>query len=574
MTKVKYLMLCLFGFVLSPCTIAGSITTNLSQKSTLISPLSSAKTTLASSPEILGFASSLCVKQGSTITVLGRSLGSRATIALSDNRSTITMSIRSWSSTAITATIPKDNRINSNARFFVGIKSVRTGAWVSNTNKYISICNTEINKSTSAEGLSSKTPSQHPDAPASDGNEEQILIQPQTVSPSQTVRPSSNGSLMDRGLAAPPKKLLLLSNKKLDGSKIEPNELIVITKDMNQARQLAKQLAQFGLRIKKRKKLKHLGVVISTFNVPSKIDLQQTAINIRKAFPNMWADANHRYRLQSNGKNSVTAKKLIKWNKANSSCGKGIRIGLIDTEINKNHPALSKQKIISHSVLTQGITKADMEHGTAIASLLIGNHKSKSFSGLLPSASLYAASVFRLRDKHNIDTTAEWIVSALDWLISQKVDVINMSIGGPHNLLVDLAIQQTMHLGIPVIAAAGNNGPNATAVFPAAQKGVIAVTAVDSGLSLYNKANEGDYIDFAAPGVEVWVAEDGSSGGKFLSGTSFSVPFVTASIANMIKKFPAKMAYIKLRIGAKDLGKKGRDKRFGWGLIQHNEKCK
>ena len=565
MTKNYFFIFYVLGMMMSSCLFAASLTTNTTLKPTLTSTLSSSKTTLVSPPYILGFASSSCTKQGAQIIVLGRNFGSRAGLYLGDGRAVIAMNISTWSDAKITATIPKDSRITSNSRFFVGIKNTRSGGWLSNISKYILICHTSENKmAPKSETSFSNISSHHPDAPES--------VAEKNEGSTKVVVFSNNGSLMDRPLPSLPKKLLLSASKKLHRSKIEPNELIVISNDMKQAQQLAKQLAQYGLRTKKRKKLKHLGIVISTFRVPNKIDLQQTAINIRRAYSGMWADVNHRYSLLSNNRSTLPAKKIINWNKNSASCGKGIRIGLIDTEVNKTHPALRQQKIISYSAITHGIKKSNMEHGTAIASLLIGNHKSKSFSGLLPSASLYAASVFRQRDEDIIDTTAELIVSALDWLISQKVDVINMSIGGPHNLLVDIAIQRTMLLGIPVVAAAGNNGADAKPVYPAAQKGVIAVTAVDIDLSLYNKANEGAYIDFAAPGVDIWVAS-GNSNGKFLSGTSFSVPFVTASIANIIKKIPGKVAYSKLQKDAKDLGKKGRDKKFGWGLIQHNEKC-
>jgi subtilisin family serine protease len=158
-------------------------------------------------------------------------------------------------------------------------------------------------------------------------------------------------------------------------------------------------------------------------------------------------------------------------------------------------------------------------------------------------------------------------VNALDWLLSQNVQVINMSVGGPRNLLVDIAIQRTIKSGIPVIAAAGNGGHNAAAVYPAAQQDVIAVTAVDSEMNIYSKANYGEYIDFAAPGVDIWAGNE-KGAGKFVSGTSFSVPFVTAAMACFINKIDHKEAYLQLQKNAKDLGVKGKDKQFGWGIVE------
>jgi len=147
-----------------------------------------------------------------------------------------------------------------------------------------------------------------------------------------------------------------------------------------------------------------------------------------------------------------------------------------------------------------------------------------------------------------------------------------MSFGGPRNLLVDLAIQRSIQAGITVIAAAGNNGPESAPVYPAAQPGVIAVTAVDSALHLYAKASHGAYIDFAAPGVDVWTA-DGRNGGHFVSGTSYSTPFVTAGMVSLAQKSGPRKAYEDLQKAARDLGTPGKDEAYGWGLLQLAQVC-
>jgi subtilisin family serine protease len=68
----------------------------------------------------------------------------------------------------------------------------------------------------------------------------------------------------------------------------------------------------------------------------------------------------------------------------------------------------------------------------------------------------------------------------------------------------------------------GNGGKEAPA-YPAAHPDVIAVTAIDADARIYKKANRGEYIDLAAPGVDVWAAKAGG-GGSYRSGTSFAVP--------------------------------------------------
>ncbi|MEE8429054.1 MAG: S8 family serine peptidase, partial [Gammaproteobacteria bacterium] len=200
---------------------------------------------------------------------------------------------------------------------------------------------------------------------------------------------------------------------------------------------------------------------------------------------------------------------------------------------------------------------------------------SAGIAGLLPGSKLYVANVFRQRGKRRVETTAEWIVLALDWLVRQRVHIINVSLGGPRNLLLETAIKRVLARGVVVVAAAGNNGPGGRPVYPAAHKGVIAVTAVDARLNPYRKANRGRYISFSAPGVDVWTAKPG---GKYVyvSGTSYAVPFVTTVFAGARLASPRRSWSTitrNLQKKARDLGQAGKDPIFGWGLVQASGSC-
>jgi subtilisin family serine protease len=242
---------------------------------------------------------------------------------------------------------------------------------------------------------------------------------------------------------------------------------------------------------------------------------------------------------------------------------------MIDTGIDSKHPLLAGRRLTTRSLLPAGVRSAPPDHGTATAALLIGNTDASGFAGLLPDAQLYAANVFRSRGRKDVDTTAEWIVVALDWLAGEKVQVINLSLGGPRNLLVEAAVRRLLERGVGIVAAAGNGGASAPPVYPAAQPGVIATTAVDAKLKVYRKANRGDYIRFAAPGVDVWTAAPGQ-GGVYVSGTSYATPFVTAALAAAGAR-PEAIKGLERR--ARDLGDAGRDPVYGVGLIQAPAAC-
>jgi subtilisin family serine protease len=127
---------------------------------------------------------------------------------------------------------------------------------------------------------------------------------------------------------------------------------------------------------------------------------------------------------------------------------------------------------------------------------------------------------------------------------------------------------------LPVVAAAGNGGPGAAPAYPAAYPSVLAVTAVDQRLRLYRYANRGDYLQLAAPGVDIWTPTAGGSG-DYRQGTSFATPYVTAVVVGLLSRERLPLATLTQRLAnnARDLGAPGRDPLYGWGLVQGGGGC-
>jgi subtilisin family serine protease len=154
-------------------------------------------------------------------------------------------------------------------------------------------------------------------------------------------------------------------------------------------------------------------------------------------------------------------------------------------------------------------------------------------------------------------------------LADKEVAVITISLAGPQNELMEAAIAALVARGHVVVAAAGNDGPAAPPVYPAAYPGVVAVTSVDTGRHLQLDAGRGPHIAFAALGVEVDVALPGGSYTK-ITGTSYAAPRVAAHFAaEMDDPDPAAAANAMERIKtlAIDLGTPGRDDSFGYGFL-------
>ena len=242
---------------------------------------------------------------------------------------------------------------------------------------------------------------------------------------------------------------------------------------------------------------------------------------------------------------------------------KVLRIGVIDSEVDVSHASL-----LNADIHTKRFTRASENlpnfHGTAIASLFVANDE--NLVGLVPNSTLYSAAVFEAdADKGEIASTVS-LVKSLDWLLQADVDVINLSLTGPPNRLLEVAINKVSSTGVVVLAAAGNDGPMATPRYPAAYSSVVAVTAVDSRGRAFRLANRGDYLALAAPGVNLRHALAGG-GYTTSSGTSFAVPFVSTVVALLKQDGADDDVVARLYASALDLGEPGRDEVYGYGLL-------
>lgn len=322
-------------------------------------------------------------------------------------------------------------------------------------------------------------------------------------------------------------------------------------------------LQKLPLDILEKTRFAELDLTLIRFRVPAELDSRAA---LKKHLPDdivARLDRNHIYAAQADAtspaENSLSTKPV---------CNDDLRIGIIDTAIKTDHPAFQTPgatKIIARDFLEDKLVKPDA-HGTAVAGLLIG--KGENLNPLLPKATLYSASVFYARNDYAQGATMINLVRALNWLMEEKVSVINMSLAGPDNQILAKVIAKAISTGKAIVAAVGNEGPAAPPMFPAAYPGVIAVTAVDREQKIYRWANRGNQVAFAAQGVSVLTARASGGFGRE-SGTSMASPVVSAFLSCELhnNKMALADAVKKLTEQAIDLGAPGRDDVFGYGLL-------
>ena len=326
-------------------------------------------------------------------------------------------------------------------------------------------------------------------------------------------------------------------------------------------------LVASGATLMRYRDLPELGLRIAIYDFGGALQTDTAQDLLDVSAPNSHVGLNNLYSLTQSRPRVYAASMVGLPDAGNCALGRRLSIGLIDGPVDASHPALAAANVISESVLRPSERSPGEDHGTAVAALMVGVDPDGVFGGLARGADLYAISAFSLTGV-NTDSDVERIAVAIDRLLARDVRLINMSFAGPENPVMAEVLELAAAQGAVMIAAAGNDGRE-RAAYPAAHPDVIAVTAVDAAFRRYRAANFGPHIEFAAPGVDLYVAGD-DAGGSYASGTSYAAPIVTALAARLGAGDGLSVDALRerLRSSAVDLGPSGRDAEFGWGLVR------
>jgi subtilisin family serine protease len=350
----------------------------------------------------------------------------------------------------------------------------------------------------------------------------------------------------------------------------EPETSRILVADPSAA--IEARLLRDGFVLESVERLDALGFSLAVTTPPRGIAAAQALQRLRSAFPDAIVALDDPFHLAGDlrsgrGKFSDRQRvlKSIGWQAYGASVGAGIRIGTIDSSVDLAHPALRGALIVARGFTSGKPPTADTAHGTAIAAMLVGQSDGRAIAGLLRGATLFHAGIFR-KGKHGPVASSADFLRAVNWLVHAGATVINASVTSEtENAVVLYAMSLLSHQDVILVAAAGNRGPDGPPAYPAAVDSAFAVTAVSLDGDAYEHANTGDYIDIAAPGIDL-----PTTSRRITSGTSLAVPFVTAAVARMVQMcgVTANRAEEILQSSARDLGAPGRDARFGWGLLQ------
>ena len=158
--------------------------------------------------------------------------------------------------------------------------------------------------------------------------------------------------------------------------------------------------------------------------------------------------------------------------------GDGIKIGVIDTGINLNHPDFFSQDDTPRFSKGYDFVEGDdipqdtNGHGTQVAGIIAANGQLK---GIAPNVEIFSYRV----SSDGESVPSDLIIKAINQAVEDKVDIINISLGVnmTHNK-IDQAVNNAIKQGVVVVAAAGNSGPDESTIgSPARNPNAITVGA-------------------------------------------------------------------------------------------------
>ncbi len=191
---------------------------------------------------------------------------------------------------------------------------------------------------------------------------------------------------------------------------------------------------------------------------------------------------------------------------AGSQAGAQARVLVLDTGIDPEHQDLKSNFEQGKNFFENeegDVDAADyvdkVGHGTHVAGTIAAAYNEKTgFTGVAPKAKLLMGRVCG-----EVGCSSIAISEGINWGIEQKVDVINMSLGGAFSSPnQEMAVRNAEEAGVMIVAASGNGGIG-TVSFPAAYPSVYAVGAIDLSLKKTAFSQWGKELDIVAPGSAV-----------------------------------------------------------------------
>lgn len=217
--------------------------------------------------------------------------------------------------------------------------------------------------------------------------------------------------------------------------------------------------------------------------------------------------------------------------------GRGIRIAILDTGLDFEHPDFRRRHVVSQSFVAGKTARDDNGHGTFCAGVACGPAKPQQGPryGVAFAAELY---VGRVLDE-GADGSDGDVLAGIDWAVRKGCAVISLSLGSPVGVgdaypqVYEEAAARALAAGSLLMAPSGNTSQRPAEIapveHPANCPSVCVISAVDQHCSVASFSNgglnlKGGEVDLAAPGVAIRSAAPRPTLYQLGSGTSIAAP--------------------------------------------------
>jgi len=244
-----------------------------------------------------------------------------------------------------------------------------------------------------------------------------------------------------------------------------------------------------------------------------------------------------------------------------------VLVAVVDTGIDWNHPDLAENYVpLGYDWVNNDPDPMDDNgHGTHCAGVIA--------AAINNNIGMAGLAQVRVMAEKGLDASGSgWtsdLASAIIHAVDQGANIISCSWGSyVKSTLLHEAVRYAYDHGVLVVAAAGNDATDIKN-YPAAYDEVFAVTATDQNDDPASFTNFGNWVEVAAPGVQIYstVWDDSYA---YMSGTSMSTPHVSGVAALIWGRFPnmtRDQVWAQLQYTAEDLGDPGFDVYYGFGRI-------
>ena len=247
-----------------------------------------------------------------------------------------------------------------------------------------------------------------------------------------------------------------------------------------------------------------------------------------------------------------------------TSTGSGVKVGVIDTGIDKDHLDLRDNIVDGINYVKKGKGKLKTDnwndgdgHGTYVAGIIAAVDNDIGVVGVAPEVDLY---IVKALDDDGYGYVSD-VVAGIDWCVDKGVQVISMSLGGEAGTTaIESACANAYSLGVVLVAAAGNDGPKFDSEytpgddsidFPARYPTVIAVGGMINTPNYPDdrmwRSSVGPSLELMAPAsfiLSTWndggyaSKVEGPFGPDWITGTSVACPHVAGTIALVLGTTP------------------------------------